>query len=57
MDGTKARLLVATPERVARDVLRAWRKGRDVLYTPWFWRWLLLVIRLIPERVFKRLKL
>ena len=55
--GKEGMFLVATPERVARDVLLAWRKGHDVLYTPWFWRWLLLVIRLIPERVFKRLKL
>ena len=41
----------------ARDILRAWNKKRDVLYTPWFWRWLLLAIRLLPERIFKRLKL
>src|SRR6516164_9862855 len=31
-------LLVATPERVARDIDRALRRRRDVLYTPWFWR-------------------
>jgi short-subunit dehydrogenase len=55
--GKEGMFLVAPPERVARDILNAWRKGRDVLYTPWFWRWLLLVIRLIPERIFKRLTL
>ncbi|MFH1566431.1 MAG: SDR family oxidoreductase [Gemmatimonadota bacterium] len=49
--------LVASPDRVATDVLRAWDRGRDVIYTPWFWRYILLVIRLIPERVFKRLRL
>ncbi len=55
--GKEGMFLVAPSERVAADILRAWKQRRDVLYTPWFWRWLLLVIRLIPERIFKRLKL
>jgi short-subunit dehydrogenase len=55
--GKEGIFLVASPDRVARDIIRAWRKGQDVLYTPWFWRWLLLIIRCIPETLFKRLKL
>jgi short-subunit dehydrogenase len=55
--GKEGMFLVASPKRVASDILRAWHKKRDVIYTPWFWRWLLLVIRLVPERIFKRLKL
>ncbi len=49
--------LMATPERVAADIDRALRRRRDVLYTPWFWRWVMLIIRAVPERLFKRLKL
>lgn len=49
--------LVASPERVARDILSAYEKKRDVIYTPWFWKYIMLVIRSLPERVFKRLKL
>jgi short-subunit dehydrogenase len=49
--------LVAPPQRVARDILRAYEKRKNVLYTPWFWRYIMLVIRSIPERVFKKLKL
>jgi short-subunit dehydrogenase len=49
--------LFASPERVARDVLRAVARRRDVVYTPWYWRAIMLVIRAIPERVFKRLRL
>lgn len=56
-EGLEGLFLVAPPERVAGDVVRAYERGRDVLYTPWFWRWILLVIRLIPEGIFKRLKL
>jgi short-subunit dehydrogenase len=49
--------LVARPERVARDVVRAMQRRRDVVYTPWFWRWILLVIRGIPVAAFKRMRL
>ena len=49
--------LFASPEKVARDISRAIDKGRDVLYTPAIWFWIMAVVRLIPETVFKRLKL
>lgn len=49
--------LWATPERVAADIRRAMRTGPAILYTPWFWRPIMLVIRLLPDAVFRRLKL
>lgn len=49
--------LWASPERVARDIHRAIQKGGDVVYTPFFWRYIMWVIRLIPESLFKRLSL
>ena len=49
--------LFASPEKVARDILRAIEKGKSVLYTPAIWLWIMAVIRLIPETIFKRLKL
>lgn len=49
--------LVAAPERVARDIARAIRKRKNVVYTPWFWAVVMLIIRLIPEPIFKRLSL
>ncbi|MGF6371314.1 decaprenylphospho-beta-D-erythro-pentofuranosid-2-ulose 2-reductase [Paraburkholderia sp. RAU6.4a] len=49
--------LVATPGQVAGDIVRAVEKGRDVVYTPWFWSGIMLIIRSIPGRVFKRLSL
>lgn len=48
---------VATPDKVAADIVRAYRQKKDVLYTPFFWRWIMLAVRSIPERIFKRLKL
>ena len=50
-------LLWASPERVGRDIVRAIDRRRNVVYTPWFWRFVMLVIRAIPEPLFKRLKL
>jgi len=49
--------LWATPERVAQDMVRARDKGADVRYTPWFWQPIMLIIKSVPERIFKRLSL
>ena len=46
--------LTATAESVARDIQYAIAKRRDVLYTPWFWNWIMLMIRWLPEPLFKR---
>lgn len=48
--------LWATPERVARDIERAIRARRWVLYTPWFWRWIMLAVRALPEPQVHRLR-
>jgi NAD(P)-dependent dehydrogenase (short-subunit alcohol dehydrogenase family) len=49
--------LYAQPDVVARNVLRAVARRRDLVYVPAFWRWIMLVIRAIPERLFKRMSL
>ncbi|MCA3225478.1 MAG: SDR family oxidoreductase [Burkholderiales bacterium] len=49
--------LWASPQRVAADVERALERGFGNVYTPWFWRWIMLLIRHVPERVFIRTRL
>lgn len=49
--------LWASPEQVARDIDRAIAKGRRVIYTPWFWRWIMRIIRSVPTFVFHRTRL
>ncbi len=49
--------LVATPQKVARDIVRAIQKRKNVLYTPWFWWGIMSIICAIPEFIFKKLKL
>lgn len=49
--------LWAQPDDIARGILAALDGRRDVVYLPGFWRLIMLAIRLIPERLFKRLSL
>ncbi len=53
----KKGLLWAKPETVARGIVRACDTRRDVVYLPFFWRWIMLIITSIPEGIFKKLKL
>lgn len=50
-------LLTATPAQVAQAVYGAVAKKKDVIYVKWFWRYIMLIIRMIPEFVFKKMKL
>ena len=49
--------LWAKPEAVARGIVKAVDKKRDEVYLPGFWRLIMLLIRHIPERLFKKLSL
>jgi decaprenylphospho-beta-D-erythro-pentofuranosid-2-ulose 2-reductase len=49
--------LWASPDSVAESIVRAMDRGTPVIYTPWFWRAIMWIIRAIPERIFSRLKL
>lgn len=53
--GIEGMFLVASPDRIAADILKAVRKKRDVIYTPAFWWIIMTIIKAIPERVFKKL--
>lgn len=49
--------LWAKPESIARGIVRAVDGKRDVVYLPGFWRLIMLIIRHIPERIFKKMSL
>lgn len=51
------KMLVAKPEDVANSVYKALLKKKNVVYIRWFWRWIMFIIRNIPEFKFKKLKL
>lgn len=49
--------LWARPDRVAADIVRAVDRGQRVVYTPGFWRLIMLIIRNVPRAIFYRTKL
>lgn len=55
--GFKKGLLWVGPDVVARGIYKAIRNGKQVIYLPWFWSLIMVIIKSIPERLFVRLKL
>lgn len=55
--GMKLPPIVASPQYVAKDIRRALDRADGVIYTPFFWRYIMLIIQHIPEFVFRRMKL
>jgi NAD(P)-dependent dehydrogenase (short-subunit alcohol dehydrogenase family) len=47
--------LFASPAQVARGIVRAVDRGAEVAYLPWWWRMVMLIVRALPERIFKKL--
>lgn len=48
--------LLVPPERVARDILRAIRQQKEIIYTPAPWRIIMTLMCLVPEKFWKKLK-
>ncbi|MDP9389867.1 MAG: decaprenylphospho-beta-D-erythro-pentofuranosid-2-ulose 2-reductase [Actinomycetota bacterium] len=54
-EGLSAAPLAVGSEDVAKAVVRAWRAGREVVYTPAALRLVMGVLRLLPSPLFRRL--
>ena len=53
----KKGLLWSSPEKVEKAIAVAITQKKDCVYVPAFWRGIMLLIKLAPERIFKRLSL
>jgi hypothetical protein len=49
--------LWATTAQIAACIEKGLQKKKDVIYAPWFWQYIMLIIRHIPEKIFKKLSL
>jgi len=49
--------LMAEPERVAKRIVWAIEKEKDLCYAPPIWRYIMAAVRLVPSPVFKKLDL
>ncbi len=43
------------PEKAADDIYKAMRKRKQVIYTPFFWAYIMQIIRHIPSFIFRKL--
>ncbi|MBI3902767.1 MAG: SDR family oxidoreductase [Nitrosomonadales bacterium] len=55
--GLPGLFLVASPQDIGERIVRTLGKQADVVYLPWFWRYIMLIIKHVPEPIFKRMKL
>ena len=46
---------VISPDRVAAGVWAAMRGGKQLVYLPWYWRWIMFIVRSVPSFIFRRL--
>jgi hypothetical protein len=49
--------LFASAAAVAAGIVKAMDRGTPVVYLPWFWRYIMLIINSIPEKIFRKLAL
>ena len=49
--------LTAQPNEVAEDIYQGHQKGKNIIYTKWFWRYIMLIIKCIPEFIFKKMSI
>ena len=49
--------ITAQPAEVGRAVFAAVQKKKNTVYVRWMWKWIMLIIRSIPEFQFKKMKL
>jgi short-subunit dehydrogenase len=48
-------LPVATPEDTANVIYRAIKRRKQVIYTPWWWRFIMLIVTHTPSFIFRRM--
>jgi decaprenylphospho-beta-D-erythro-pentofuranosid-2-ulose 2-reductase len=49
--------ITSTPAEVAAIIYNAYLKKKNIIYVKWFWRYIMLIIKVIPEFMFKKMKL
>jgi short-subunit dehydrogenase len=49
--------LWAKPDAIAATIVAAMDRGGAIVYAPWFWRWIMLIIRLVPQPLINRTNL
>lgn len=48
--------LTCEPKHISNAIFRAIELKQNIIYVSWMWRWIMLVIRIIPDFIFKKMK-
>ena len=51
------KILTAFPDDISNDIINSIKKGESIIYSKWFWKWIMLIINIIPETIFKKLSI
>jgi decaprenylphospho-beta-D-erythro-pentofuranosid-2-ulose 2-reductase len=49
--------ITATPKQAAESIYKAYKNKKNVVYVLWMWKYIMLIIKYIPESIFKKLSL
>lgn len=55
LKAAKKVLFPISAEKAADDIWKAIRSRKQQIYTPWFWTWIMFIIRNIPSILFRRM--
>ncbi len=47
--------LFVSADKIARDIWSAYQRRCYISYTPWFWYWIMFMIRAIPGKIFRKM--
>jgi len=53
-DHMQPNLFWSTPDKVALSIIRAIQKRKEVFYTPRYWFFIMFLLKIIPEKLYKR---
>jgi hypothetical protein len=49
--------LFVKPDFIAKEIIRGIEQGLDVMYIPSYWRFIMMIIRALPEKIFMKLNI
>jgi len=48
--------LWSSPKQIAKIIVKSVERKRHTVYAPFYWRFIMFSVRLVPEFLFKRIK-
>ena len=52
-----SKFLTATPEAVAKAIYNGQQNKKNTIYIKWIWKYIMIIVKLIPERIFKNMNI